>query len=84
MFIDCFNAGALLSEKDCARFLMQAGYGFEERYLQRSSTLAVLARMLKNLVSIYQKLDEPVKASRLGRFIEVLDETEGGCAPDHK
>ena len=78
MFIDCFNAGALLSEKDCARFLMQAGYGFEERYLQRSPTPAILARMLKNLVSIYQKLDETVKATRLSRFIEVL-EGRSGC-----
>jgi len=75
VFVDCFNAGALLSEKDCARFLMQAGYGFEERYLQRSSTAAILVRMLKNLVSIYNKLDETVKAARLGRFIELL----GGC-----
>lgn len=75
VFIDCFNAGALLTEKDCARFLMQAGYGFEERYLQRSTTSAILGRMLKNLVSIYTKLDETVKASRLSRFIELLE----GC-----
>jgi len=80
VFIDCFNAGALLTEKDCARFLMQAGYGFEERYLQRSNTAAVLNRMLKNLVSIYHKLDETVKASRLGRFIQVLEGSEGGCS----
>jgi regulator of sirC expression with transglutaminase-like and TPR domain len=80
MFIDCFNAGALLTEKDCARFLMQAGYGFEERYLQRSNTAAILNRMLKNLVSIYHKLDETVKASRLGRFIEVLEGSEHGPA----
>jgi regulator of sirC expression with transglutaminase-like and TPR domain len=79
IFIDCFNAGALLTEKDCARFLMQAGYGFEERFLQRSSTAAVLNRMLKNLVSIYQKLDESVKASRLTQFIEVLEGSETAC-----
>jgi regulator of sirC expression with transglutaminase-like and TPR domain len=77
VFVDCFNAGALLTEKDCARFLMQAGYGFEERYLQRSGTAAILVRMLKNLVSIYNKLDETVKAARLGRFIELLEGCEG-------
>lgn len=73
IFVDCFNAGALLTEKDCARFLMQAGYGFEEKYLNRSDHRAILARMLKNLVAIYGKLEEPVKSARLTRFLEVLN-----------
>ncbi len=73
VFVDCFNAGALLTEKDCARFLMQAGYGFEEKYLKKSPTRSILIRTLKNLVAIYNKTDEPVKVSRLTRFIQVLD-----------
>lgn len=73
IFVDCFNAGALLTEKDCARFLMQAGYGFEEKYLQKSPTRSILIRTLKNLVAIYSKTDEPVKGSRLTRFMQVLD-----------
>ena len=72
VFVDCFNAGALLTEKDCARFLRQAGYGFEEKFLQKSSTRAILIRTLKNLVAIYHKLDEPVKEVRLTRFVELL------------
>jgi regulator of sirC expression with transglutaminase-like and TPR domain len=72
IFIDCFNAGALLSEKDCGRFLVQAGYGFEEKYLQRSSNRTLLIRMLKNLIAIYSKLDDHVKAGRLNRFMQVL------------
>jgi len=73
VFVDCFNGGALLSERDCARFLMQAGYGFEERYLQKSSPRAILVRILKNLIPIYNKLDEAVKAARLSRFIKILE-----------
>jgi regulator of sirC expression with transglutaminase-like and TPR domain len=73
VFVDCFNAGALLTEKDCGRFLMQAGYGFEEKYLQKSSTPVILTRSLKNLIAVYNKLDESVKASRFSRFIEILD-----------
>jgi regulator of sirC expression with transglutaminase-like and TPR domain len=72
IFIDCFNAGALLSDKDCARFLVQAGYGFEEKYLQRSSNRTLLIRMLKNLVAIYSKFDDHVKAGRLSRFLQAL------------
>jgi regulator of sirC expression with transglutaminase-like and TPR domain len=74
IFVDCFNSGALLSERDCARFLMQAGYGFEEKYLQRSTTRAILIRTLKNLITIYHKLNEPVKEARLTRFMQILDE----------
>ena len=73
VFVDCFNRGALLTEKDCARFLMQAGYGFEERYLAKSPSKAILVRTLKNLIAIYRKLGESVKEARLTRFIEVLD-----------
>ncbi len=71
-FIDCFNAGALLSEKDCARFLMRAGYGFEASYLEQSSIPAILARMIRNLASIYQGVNDAAKAERLSRFIEIF------------
>lgn len=73
VFVDCFNAGALLTEKDCARFLIQAGYGFDQKYLQRSTSRAILVRTLKNLIAIYHKLDECVKETRLARFMSILD-----------
>jgi len=72
IFIDCFNGGALLTEKNCARFLTEAGYGFDEKYLQKSPTRAILSRMVKNLLAIYSKMDEPVKTARFTRFIEIL------------
>ena len=64
--------GGALTEKNCARFLTEAGYGFEDRFLQKSPTRAILARMIKNLLAIYSKLDEPLKKYRLPRFIEIL------------
>ena len=72
IFIDCFNGGALLTQKDCARFLDQAGYGFDERYLQKTPPRSILIRMIKNLVAIYNKMDDPAKATRLTRLIEIL------------
>jgi regulator of sirC expression with transglutaminase-like and TPR domain len=80
IFIDCFNGGALLTEKNCARFLTEAGYGFEERYLQKSPTRAILTRMIKNLLAIYSKLDDPLKKARLMRFMAILgcEQREGG------
>ncbi|MGE3816276.1 MAG: SirB1 family protein [Nitrospiraceae bacterium] len=80
IFIDCFNGGALLTEKNCARFLTEAGYGFEDRYLQKSPTRAIVTRMIKNLLAIYSKLNDPLKKLRLVRFMEILgcEQREGG------
>lgn len=75
IFIDCFNGGSLLTEKNCVRFLTEAGYGFDDRYLQPSSTRAILIRTVKNLVAIYAKLEEPVKKARLARFMAILEGT---------
>jgi regulator of sirC expression with transglutaminase-like and TPR domain len=80
VFVDCFNGGALLTEKNCQRFLTEAGYGFDEKYLQQSPVHAILSRMIKNLLAIYAKLDDPLKKARLTKFIEILgcDNREGG------
>src|SRR2546430_6959980 len=78
VFAACSNAGALPTKKDCARFLMQAGYAFEEKTLKKSSTPAILTRSLKNLIAVYNKLNESVKASRFSRFIEILDGAKKG------
>jgi hypothetical protein len=70
----------LLTEKNCQRFLTEAGYGFVEKYLQQSPVRAILSRMIKNLLAIYAKLDDPLKKARLTKFIEILgcDNREGG------
>ncbi len=73
VFIDCFNAGALLTKQDCTRFLTQAGYGFDERYLEKSSSRTILIRSLKNLIPIYDKLDDSARQARLTRFLRVLE-----------
>jgi hypothetical protein len=41
---------------------------------------AILSRMIKNLLAIYAKLDDPLKKARLTKFIEILgcDNKEGG------
>jgi len=72
IFIDCFNGGALLTEKNCARFLTEAGYGFDDKYLQKSPIRAILSRMVKNLLAIYSKAGDAVKTDRLTKFIEIL------------
>jgi len=80
IFVDCFNGGALLTEKNCQRFLTEAGYGCDDKYLQHSPVRAILSRMIKNLLAIYAKLDDPLKQTRLTKFMEILgcEIKEGG------
>lgn len=73
VFIDCFNAGAFLTERDCGRFLTQAGYGFDEQYLSKSTNRAILLRSLRNLVPIYHKQNDRVREARLSRVIRLLE-----------
>ena len=72
IFIDCFNGGALLTEKNCARFLNEAGYGFDDKYLQPIPVRAILSRMVKNLLAIYSKTNEHVRTTRLTKFMTIL------------
>ena len=72
IFIDCFNGGTLLTDKDCARLLIQSGYGFKANYLHQSPVPAILTRMLRNLVSLYQADDQFAKVAQLKRFIKLL------------
>ena len=72
IFIDCFNGGALLTEKNCARFLNEAGYGFDDKYLQPIPVRAILSRMVKNLLAIYSKTNEHVRTTRLTKFMIIL------------
>jgi regulator of sirC expression with transglutaminase-like and TPR domain len=80
IFVDCFNGGALLTEKNCQRFLTEAGYGFDERYLQHSPVRAIISRMIKNLLAIYVKVGDPIRQTRLTKFMEILgcEIKEGG------
>ncbi|HET6677838.1 MAG TPA: transglutaminase-like domain-containing protein [Nitrospira sp.] len=80
IFVDCFNGGALLTEKNCQRFLTEAGYGFDERYLQHSPVRAIISRMIKNLLAIYVKVGDPIRQTRLSKFMEILgcEIKEGG------
>jgi len=72
IFVDCFNGGTLLTDKDCARFLIRSGHGFKASYLHRSPVRSILTRMLRNLISLYQTNDQPAKAAQLKRFIRLL------------
>lgn len=73
LFIDCFNQGALLTQKDCAKFLQKHSVEFEARYLEPTPNHHIVGRMLRNLIAIYQSRDEPEQAERFKRLLSVME-----------
>jgi regulator of sirC expression with transglutaminase-like and TPR domain len=57
IFIDTFNKGAFLSRDDCKRFINGAGFTYHPSMLDRVSNVALLLRMIRNLIFAYSKSD---------------------------
>ena len=76
VFIDCFHQGALLTEKDCARLLRNYGVGFDRRYLEPCSHAYILARMLRNLIAVYETRQETTESRRFRRLLTALENRE--------
>ena len=76
VFIDCFHEGTLLTEKDCARLLQNHGVEFDRRYLESCSHAQILARMLRNLIAVYETRQETTEGRRFRRLLTALENRE--------
>ena len=72
-FVDCFNGGTILREQDCEQFITASGLDYHPQLLEKSSTPTMLARMLRNLLSIYEQEPEEKMAHRVRTFLELLE-----------
>ncbi len=72
-FVDCFNGGTILSEKDCEQFITASGMAYDPQFLEKSSTPSMLARMLRNLLSIYEQESHEHMTRRVRAFLELLE-----------
>jgi len=67
-FIDAFNRGQVLSIRDVELFLTLNGYEFDESQTHALQPREILARMIRNLVLIYQQNDEHHKIETLEKI----------------
>ncbi|HXC62686.1 MAG TPA: transglutaminase-like domain-containing protein [Nitrospiria bacterium] len=74
---DPFNKGRLLTKTDCANFLINSGYDFEESYLAATPNRTILSRMIRNLISVYTKQKEIRLAEHLGKLLAILEKPQG-------
>jgi regulator of sirC expression with transglutaminase-like and TPR domain len=72
-FVDCFNGGTILREQDCEQFITASGLDYHPELLEKSSTPTILARMLRNLLGIYEQEPEEQMARRVQELLELLE-----------
>lgn len=75
IFIDAFNKGAFLSREDCKNFIKSAGFTFEPSMLERVSNIAILLRMIRNLIFAYSKSDHEWEVDALHELSAAILET---------
>jgi regulator of sirC expression with transglutaminase-like and TPR domain len=71
-FLDAFREGRPLDAAEVRRMLVRNGYEFRPEYLKPCGNREILARMMRNLLSIYQKTGAVERAERLSVLVEIV------------
>jgi regulator of sirC expression with transglutaminase-like and TPR domain len=71
-FLDAFRQGRPLDSRAVRRMLVRNGYEFRPGYLRPCPPRELLARMMRNLLSVYQKTGAAERASRLSTLVEIV------------
>ena len=71
-FLDAFRQGRLLDSAEAKRMLVRNGYEFRPEYLRPCGPRDILTRMMRNLLSIYQKTGASGQADRLSALVEIV------------
>jgi regulator of sirC expression with transglutaminase-like and TPR domain len=73
LFIDPFNEGIVISRKEAIKFLKQLGLSEEDcnkiSFLNNASERDIVKRYINNLIHIYEKNNEKLKAGKLKQLL---------------
>jgi regulator of sirC expression with transglutaminase-like and TPR domain len=72
IFLDTFHKGRILDLNEVRRLLLRSGYEFRPEFVERCSPRDILVRMIRNLISIYEKMGSSERAEMLSTLAEVL------------
>ena len=76
IYVDPFNKGKMMTRLDCMRYLLGAGYGFQESFLTRCKSRDILKRMINNLIMIYDQQGMMDHEKQLVRYFEILNNAQ--------
>jgi len=72
LFVDAYNNGIILREKDIRKFLYTSGLPYYESFIRPASARMVLLRMIRNLIVIFQDKKDPESQQAFERFQSAL------------
>jgi len=73
-YINAFNQGAIFSRNNLEHFLKQISVEPRYEYFQPCSNLDIIKRVLRNLVSSYEKSGKPKKKEEIQQILRILGE----------
>ncbi len=74
VFIDTFNNGAFLTHNDCKKFIQGAGFVFDPSMLEKVTNLAIILRVIRNLIFAHTKRNEHWEVSVLEEISHTIIE----------
>lgn len=70
---DPFNFGRILTYEDCCKYLISNGFGIDIKYFFPASTVAIVRRMLRNLLNFYSYSKNSKKEKTIELIIKNLN-----------
>jgi len=71
-YLDAYRRGRLMNLFEVQQMLARGGYEFRPEFLAPAAARDILARMMRNLVSIYQKEAQADRADMLSGLVDIL------------
>ncbi len=84
LFVDAFNGGIVLKRDDIRRFLYSSGIPYHESFVFPAPPVAILLRMIRNLIILFQEKKDDAAKRAFERFHTILvgKEFTGNFLPD--
>ncbi|MEK7859696.1 MAG: transglutaminase-like domain-containing protein [Elusimicrobiota bacterium] len=71
-FVDTYNRGRIMNLADVRRMLARGGYEYRAEFTAPASSRDIIIRMMRNLISIYQKMGLTERSEMLSNLVEVM------------
>jgi regulator of sirC expression with transglutaminase-like and TPR domain len=72
LFVDAFNGGIVLKRDDIRRFLYSSGIPYHESFVFPAPPVAILLRMIRNLIILFQEKKNEPSRHAFERFHSIL------------
>jgi regulator of sirC expression with transglutaminase-like and TPR domain len=72
LFVDAFNGGIVLKREDIRKFLYSSGIPYHESFVFPAPPVAILLRMIRNLIILFQEKKDEASRRAFERFHAIL------------